>query len=78
MIMFTVDLVPLYPKALQFSPLLALRQWYIVTYSDRFFVKPPAWFTFYAWMEAGYHVPVSLWAIGGLRRSELFDFMLSR
>ena len=69
-IMFTVDLVPLYPKALQPSSLLALRQWYITTYHDRFFVDPPAWFNLFAWMELVYHVPLSLWVIGGLWRGE--------
>lgn len=47
-----------------------LRRWYITTYNDQFFVKPPAWFTTYLWIELIYHVPVSVWAIGGLIRGE--------
>ena len=69
-IMFAVDLVPLYPAALCPQSLLDLRQWYIVTYQDRFFTNPPAWFTAYAWMEAFYHVPLSLWAVGALIRGK--------
>lgn len=65
-IMFCVDLVPLYPKSLQPAPLLQMRKWYISTYHDRFFINPPAWFTSYAWMEAFYHVPISIWAIYAL------------
>jgi hypothetical protein len=71
MIMFCVDLVPLYPNSLQPAPLLALRSWYISTYKDPFFVPvPPAWFTAFAWMEALYHVPLSVWAVGALRRGK--------
>src|ERR1700761_5452902 len=29
-----------------------------------------AWFTAYMWMEALYHLPLSVWAIGALRRDD--------
>lgn len=45
-----------------------LRQWYITTYRDQFFISPPAWFTMYIWMELFYHVPLSVWALGALIR----------
>ena len=68
--MFCVDLVPLYPSSFRPAVLLALREWYINTYRDKFFVDPPAWFAAYIGMEALYHVPLSAWAIGGLIRGE--------
>ena len=50
---------------------------YIDTYHDRFFVAPPRWFIAYAWMEAVYHLPLSLWVVGGLWRGEfLFSFLV--
>jgi len=45
-----------------------LRTWYITTYRDQFFTRPPAWFNAYMWMEALYHLPLSVWAIGALLR----------
>lgn len=49
--------------------MLDLRAYYIRTYADRFFTaQVPNWFTVYMWMEAGIHIPVSLWAVGGLWR----------
>jgi hypothetical protein len=45
-----------------------LRKFYIDTYRDQFFINPPAWFMMYMWMEALYHVPLSIWAIGALLR----------
>ena len=45
-----------------------VRKFYIDTYHDKFFISPPAWFTMYLWMEALYHVPLSIWAIGALLR----------
>lgn len=35
----------------------------MATYADRFFTHPPAWFDVYLVMEAGYHLPLSLWAV---------------
>ncbi len=65
-----VDLAPLYPAQMKPHALDTLRTWYIATYRDQFFVHPPAWFNMYMWMEALYHVPLSLWAIAGLLKSK--------
>ena len=65
-----VDLAPLYPAQVKPHALDTLRTWYIATYRDQFFVHPPAWFNMYLWMEALYHIPLSLWAIGGLLKGE--------
>jgi len=69
-IMFTVDLVPLYPASLTPEFLLSIRADYIATYSDQFFVSPPPFFTLYMWMEVFFHVPVSVWAVGALLRDD--------
>ncbi|KAI4150978.1 MAG: hypothetical protein LQ340_003772 [Diploschistes diacapsis] len=66
LIMFCVDLTTIYPDWLTPAPLVALRTWQVQTYHDRFFVDPPAWFRSFVWMEAGYHVPLSIWAVGAL------------
>ncbi|QIX00603.1 hypothetical protein AMS68_006120 [Peltaster fructicola] len=69
-VMFFVDLAPIYPDSIRPQFITDLRAWYITTYSDQFFVKPPAWFTLYMWLELVYHVPVSIWAIGALLRDD--------
>lgn len=63
-----VDTYPLYPSNMRPEFMTHLRQWYITTYRDQFFVSPPAWFTMYIWMELFYHVPLSVWALGALIR----------
>ena len=50
--------------------MVTLRRWYIVTYKDRFFVQPTAYFMAYMWMEALYHIPLSLWAVGAIIRDD--------
>jgi hypothetical protein len=65
-----VDLTPLYPPAWKPAFLTTLRKWYITTYQDQFFVSPPKWFGAYIWMEAIYHLPLSVWVLGGLVRGE--------
>lgn len=65
-----VDLYPLYPESIKPEFMHDLRKWYIETYNDQFFVKPPAWFSMYMWMEAFYHLPLSVWAVGAILRSE--------
>ncbi|EGD96561.1 hypothetical protein TESG_03999 [Trichophyton tonsurans CBS 112818] len=59
-IMFMVDLVPLYPDALKPAFLDDIRSFYINTYQDKFFIDPPAWFGSYIVMELVYHVPASI------------------
>lgn len=65
-IMFCVDMTNIYPSSLIPEHLVSLRSWYIATYNDRFFVDPPAWFLSFIWMEAIYHVPLSIWAVPAL------------
>ena len=49
------------------SFLTDIRQWYLATYKDRFFTaQAPNWFWFYTIVEAGYHFPFSVYAIGNL------------
>ncbi len=66
-----VDLPALYPAALTPTALTSLRTYYHTTYRDQFFSPsgpPTAWFGMFLWMEALYHVPLSLWAIPRLYR----------
>ncbi|KAF1982689.1 hypothetical protein K402DRAFT_362573 [Aulographum hederae CBS 113979] len=69
-IMLVVDLTPLYPAAVKPGWLYDLRAYHVATYKDRFFVEPPAWFNTYIWMEALYHIPLSLWAIPAILRDD--------
>ncbi|KAL7650232.1 hypothetical protein ACMYSQ_012034 [Aspergillus niger] len=70
-IIFLVDAAPILPTALQSNLSHTLRQFYIDTYHDKFFEEPPApWFYFFILMELFYHVPVSVWALGGLKRDD--------
>ncbi|MCJ1225513.1 hypothetical protein MMC12_002162 [Toensbergia leucococca] len=69
-VMFLVDLTPMYPDSIRPQFLTDLRNWYIETYNDRLFSNPPAWFNVYLLMEALYHLPLSLWAIRALLRSD--------
>ena len=64
-LMFCVDFVGWYPPALTPAPLLALRAWYRETYNDRLFRDaPPAYFGFYALLEATWHTALSAWVVG--------------
>ncbi|KAH0831673.1 hypothetical protein FOPE_02890 [Fonsecaea pedrosoi] len=65
-IMFLVDLASILPSFLV-SPLShTLLAYQLERFQDQFFVSPPAWFTAYMWIEAVYHVPISLWMVWGL------------
>lgn len=75
--LIAVDLVPLYPQSLTPTFVSALRDYYIATYSDRFFSpQAPAWFRVYIWMEALYHIPLSIWALKGLWQGTLHLYEL--
>lgn len=66
-IIFLIDTVPLQPAAWRSDLSLRLREYYVVTYRDKFFEGPvPTWFSVFIWMELLYHVPVSIWAVWGL------------
>ncbi|KAF2452760.1 transmembrane protein 6/97 [Lineolata rhizophorae] len=69
-IMLVVDFAPLYPDAIKPIWMDAIRQVQIDNYHDRFFSSPPAWFGAYVWMEALFHLPFSVWAIGALVRDD--------
>ncbi|KZF25383.1 hypothetical protein L228DRAFT_280624 [Xylona heveae TC161] len=69
-IMFLVDLAPFYPDSFRPQVITAIREWYIKTYRDQFFSSPPAWFNAYLLLEALYHLPLSIWAIGALKRDD--------
>ncbi|KAI1420952.1 transmembrane protein 6/97 [Xylaria sp. FL1777] len=80
-VLFCVDLVPLYPRALwepHDAPLRflgELRRYYAAAYNDQFFQPPPVevpnFFPLFAFFELVFHLPVSLWAVraiwGGVR-----------
>jgi hypothetical protein len=50
--------------------LAQLREYYITTYNDQFFLPPPAqipsFFPLYAFLELVFHLPVSVWAVRAL------------
>ncbi|KAF2098737.1 hypothetical protein NA57DRAFT_75976 [Rhizodiscina lignyota] len=69
-IIFAVDAYPLYPPSIRPAWMDEIRNFYITTYRDQFFISPPAWFNAYLWMEILYHVPVSVWAIGAILRDD--------
>jgi len=68
-VLFIVDLQALYPPSLVPAFMNGIRTWYIATYKDLFFTAPTAFFKLFMWLEAVYHVPVTLWALGGLWRN---------
>ncbi|KAI1123825.1 transmembrane protein 6/97 [Nemania abortiva] len=71
-----VDLVPLYPHSLwvpdgaPLHMLSSLREYYIATYNDQFFLPPPAtipsFFKLFTFFELIFHLPISLWAVRAL------------
>ncbi|PYH48921.1 EXPERA domain-containing protein [Aspergillus saccharolyticus JOP 1030-1] len=68
-IIFLVDAAPILPAFLQSDLSVTLREFYIDTYHDKFFEETPtAWFTFFLLMELFYHVPLSIWALRGLKK----------
>ena len=58
-----IDLAPFIPYSLRPQLSHTLRKFYIERYNDRFFTNPPAWFTMYMYLEAGYHLPLSAWMV---------------
>lgn len=63
-----VDLVPFYPDNLRPAALDKLRAYYVDKYQDKFFTDPPIWFWGYIALEALYHMPLSIWAVGALAK----------
>ena len=70
-IMLCVDMTTIYPQWMIPAPLSALREWQATNYKDRFFIDPPPpWFTLFIYLEALYHVPLSIWATRALIRGK--------
>jgi hypothetical protein len=65
-----IDLVPFYPDALVLPLSKTIREFYITTYRDRFFVEPPSWFKGYLALEALYHIPATLWFLQALPKDD--------
>ncbi|KAF5519751.1 putative membrane protein [Colletotrichum aenigma] len=71
--MLMVDLVPLYPASLYATPssplhfLQLLRDFYIKTYNDPFFVmshdNQPSWYKLFTYLEVFYQLPMTLWMV---------------
>ncbi|KAK2000489.1 hypothetical protein LX36DRAFT_709353 [Colletotrichum falcatum] len=70
-----VDLVPFYPPSLYADPssplhfLQLLRDFYISTYNDPYFVTPhdglPSWFRLFTKIEMFYQLPMAAWMVYG-------------
>jgi hypothetical protein len=73
-----MDLQTIYPASITPKFLISIKEFYIETYHDQFFVSPPIYFQLFIWLELAVHVPVSFWAVGALLKgeSELFFFCL--
>ncbi|KAF2673450.1 hypothetical protein BT63DRAFT_421600 [Microthyrium microscopicum] len=69
-IIITVDCYNLWPASLRPAFMDDIREFYITTYQDQFFISPPAWFNTYIWLEALYHLPISVWAVSALLRDD--------
>ncbi|KAK1594162.1 transmembrane protein 6/97 [Colletotrichum navitas] len=73
-----VDLVPFYPSSLYADPssplhfLQLLRDFYIQTYNDLYFVTPhdslPSWFKLFSYIEIFYQLPMAVWMVYGFSR----------
>jgi EXPERA (EXPanded EBP superfamily) len=61
-----IDLVPFYPEFLVTSVSRSIRDYYITSYRDRFFLQPPNWFKVYIGLEGLYHMPITLWFLKAL------------
>ncbi|KAL0933431.1 uncharacterized protein CTRU02_212394 [Colletotrichum truncatum] len=71
--MLLMDLVPFYPPSLYTTPasplhfLQLLRDFYISTYNDPFFVAPhaglPSWYKLFTYLETFYQLPMTIWMI---------------
>jgi hypothetical protein len=75
-----MDMQAIYPQHLIPTFMNNLRDFYVGTYKDQFYVMEPApaFFQAFLWMELLYEVPVMVWALGALWNSELlFRFTFS-
>jgi hypothetical protein len=65
-----MDLQTIYPASITPKFLTSIKDYYIETYHDQFFVSPPIYFQLFIWLELVVHVPVSFWAVGALLKGE--------
>ncbi|OBT53146.1 hypothetical protein VE04_07733, partial [Pseudogymnoascus sp. 24MN13] len=65
-VLFLVDLSPLYPSSLRPALSTKLLAYQAEVYQDRFFAIEIPFFEFFRYMEAVIHLPVSFWAIRAL------------
>jgi hypothetical protein len=65
-----MDLQAIYPPFMVPGFMLSLKNFYINTYKDQFFVETPPFFKLFIWSELFFQAPVMFWALGGLYRSE--------
>jgi hypothetical protein len=72
--MLLVDLGELYPEQFKPSLINTIKQFYVNTYQDQFFISPPLWFSAYTYLELFIHLPTSLWAIKALIQGKLASF----
>lgn len=72
-----MDLTSLYPSVMHdtFPIFRQIHQFQHETNADRFFSRSaPSWFRVFILLEAVYHVPASVWAIGALLRGQCSRF----
>ncbi|RKF56032.1 integral membrane protein [Erysiphe neolycopersici] len=65
-IVFLVDLQAIYPPWMVPEMLQKVKNYYIETYHDRFFVNPTPFFRFFISIELLYQVPVMIWGLRAL------------
>ncbi|KIW19602.1 hypothetical protein PV08_00175 [Exophiala spinifera] len=70
-IMLLVDLGPLWPSTLRPQISRTLHDHMAATYNDKFFADPPAWFTWYLYIEALYHLPLSMWMMWAIPKDHV-------
>ncbi|KFY71848.1 hypothetical protein V499_07979 [Pseudogymnoascus sp. VKM F-103] len=69
-VLFLVDLSPLYPSSLRPALSTKLLAYQADVYQDRFFAIEIPFFEFFRYMEAVIHLPVSFWAIRALVKAD--------
>ncbi|KAF2684340.1 integral membrane protein-like protein [Lentithecium fluviatile CBS 122367] len=69
-VMLAFDLTSYYPTAIKPAWMTDIRTFYTSTYGDKFFYDPPPWFPLFTLLEVLYHLPLTLWVIPALLRSD--------
>lgn len=69
-----VDLVRFYPEGAAPGFSLAIQDFYIDTFNDKFFTtEAPAWFRAYLILEAVYHLPISVWMLSAILEGKFWE-----